>query len=97
MYYNPLIKDKLTSFISDDNSLEVLSHNLKLGIISFIVGDDIVLVSYTGKYNFNDYGDFEINGWCFDIDFELKSDDLYFITNNERFIIEHIIQGDCFE
>ena len=97
MYYNPLIKERLTSFISDDNNLEVLSHNLKLGVISFVDGDDVVDVFYTGKYNFNDYGEFEVNGWCFDVDFEITSDGENFVKSNEKFIIEHIIQGDCFD
>jgi hypothetical protein len=97
MYYNPLIKDKLTSFISDDNNLEVLSHNLKLGSISFVDGENIIDVFYTGKHSFNDYGEFEVNGWCFNVYFEITSEDEDFIKSNENFIIEHIIQGDCFE
>lgn len=99
MNYNPLLRNNSTSFISNENNLVVSEYDAKKNLITFEggEGEDTINVYFYGEYNLTEYGNFSVNGWCFDLDMLLDCDDEWFLEENKQFILEHIIQEGYFD
>ena len=97
MNYNPLLKNNSTSFISNENNLIVYEYDAKRNLIAFEIDDDVINVFFYGEYRLTEYGNFHVNGWCFDLDMLIDCNDECFLEENKQFILEHIIQEGYFD